>query len=379
MLVGALALVLILIALLIYLIVSRTSRESAARAKANAKRKQARPIASSRVASGVFEVGGRKAETTSEPAPQAPPQLQDFTLFTIDNIELKERQAIQAIYESMPPPHPIQTQLVGGLDTPEELKETVVLDAGLTAAVLRTVNSAAFGLSSPITSVQHAITYLGVTAVKGLVAQAAFSERSPTGTPQQQASLDRIWKAARYSGAFAQMIGQEFALPRLSVVATSALLANLGDVALATTTKDSLGDFEENGTLLNRAKQQQERFGFNSFLVGGALAKHWGLPPELARSIASSGLLLTTAPRDYPLPIETLQQKLIVYTACRIGDAIAYRKIDDIDDFGIDDSNNCDLFWWRQYVDAGTLSRLRELFKDAGFKRKANRLINTLG
>ena len=179
-------------------------------------------------------------------------------------------------------------------------------------------------------------------------------------------------------GAFAQMIGQEFALPRLSVVATSALLANLGDVALATTTNDALGNFEDNGTLLNRAKQQQEKFGFNSFIVGGALAKHWGLPSELAHSIASSGLLLTTAPRDYPLPIETLQQKLIIYTACRVGDAIAYRKIDDIDDFGINDSNNCDLFWWRQYEDAGNLSRLRELFKDAGVKRKANRLINTL-
>jgi HD-like signal output (HDOD) protein len=379
MIVGALALVLVLIALLIYLIVSRTARESAARTKANAKRKQARPIASNRVASGVFEVGGREAQNTPVPPPQVPPELQDFNLFTIDDVELKERQAIQTIYEAMPPPHPIQSQLVGGLDTPEELKETVVLDAGLTAAVLRTVNSAAFGLSSPITSVQHAITYLGVTAVKGLVTQAAFSERSPTGTPQQQASLDKIWKAARYSGAFAQMIGQEFALPRLSVVATSALLANLGDVALATTTIESLEDFEDNSTLLYRAKQQQAKFGFNSFIVGSALAKHWGLPPELALSIASSGLLLTTAPKDYPLPKETLHQNLIIYTACRLGDAIAYRKIDDIDDFGVDDSDNSDLFFWRQYLQVNGLSRVKDLFSDAGFKRKANRLINTLG
>ena len=377
MLFAALALVLILIALLIYLIASRTARESAARTKANAKRKRVRPIASNRVASGVFEVGGREAENTPTPPLAAPAELQDFSLYTIDNVELKGRQAIQAIYQAMPPPHPIQTQLVGGLDTPEELKETVVLDAGLTAAVLRTVNSAAFGLSSPITSVQHAITYLGVTAVKGLVTQAAFSERAPTGTPRQQASLAKIWKAARYSGAFAQMIGQEFALPRLSVVATSALLANLGDVALATTTLDSLEDFEDNKTLLARAKQQQSKFGFNSFIVGSALAKHWGLPPELALSIASSGLLLTTAPKDYPLLKETLHQNLIIYTACRIGDAIAYCKIEDIDDFGLDDNN--DLFYWRQYLELEGLSRTKDLFNDKGFKRKANRLINTLG
>lgn len=378
MLFGALALVLALIALLIYLIASRTARESAARAKASAKRKQARPIASTRVASGAFEVGGREEENTPAPPP-APPNLQDFNLFSIDNIDLRERQAIQAICESMPPPHPIQSQLVGGLDTPEELKETVVLDAGLTAAVLRTVNSAAFGLASPITSVQHAITYLGVTAVKGLVTQAAFSERSPSGTPQQQASLDKIWKAARYSGAFAQMIGQEFALPRLSVVATSALLANLGDVALATTTLNSLDDYEDGSTLLSRAKRQQAKLGFNSFIIGSALARHWGLPPELALSIASSGLLLTTAPQNYPLPKETLLQSLVIYTACRIGDAITYRKIDDIDDFGADDTSNADLFFWHQYLAISGLSRIKDLFNDAGFRRKANRLINTLG
>ncbi len=379
MLVAALALVLVLIALLIYLITARTSRESAARTKANAKRKQVKPKASNRISGGVFEVGGRKSDTPPTPPPAVPPELQDFTLFTVDNLELAERRAIQAICEAMPPPHPIQTQLVGGLDTPEELKETVVLDAGLTAAVLRTVNSAAFSLASPITSVQHAITYLGVTAVKGLVTQAAFAERAPSGSPQQQAALDKIWKAARYSGAFAQMIGQEFALPRLSVVATSALLANLGEVALTTNSFDSLQDLDDNDSLLTRAKQHQSRFGFNSFLVGSALAKHWGLPPELVLSIASSGLILTTTPQAYPLPKETLHQNLIIYTACRIGDAIAYRRIEDIDAFGIDDDSNSDLFFWRQYLAVSGLSRINDLFNDAGFKRKANRLINTLG
>jgi hypothetical protein len=60
MLVGALALVLVLIVLLIYLIVSRTGRESAARAKATARRKHSRPIASSRATPGVYEVVGAK-------------------------------------------------------------------------------------------------------------------------------------------------------------------------------------------------------------------------------------------------------------------------------------------------------------------------------
>ena len=130
------------------------------------------------------------------PAPEQPAMLAALQLERRGDIDAAVLARVDEVCESMADPHPVQSKLAAGLDTPEELMEVVASDAGLTASILRTVNSAAFALTSPITSVQHAITYLGVSVVKGLVAQAAVAERVAQGTPEQEEALTRIWRSA---------------------------------------------------------------------------------------------------------------------------------------------------------------------------------------
>ena len=49
-----------------------------------------------------------------------------------------------------------------------EIAEVISADAPLSANVLRVVNSPFYGLSNKITSVHHAMVYLGLNAVKNL-------------------------------------------------------------------------------------------------------------------------------------------------------------------------------------------------------------------
>jgi HD-like signal output (HDOD) protein len=328
---------------------------------------------------GEFKVGGRDDAIPAQMAKQAPAELLSFKLKLADDLELPERQTVEKLVRTMPAPHPIQMRLVGGLDTPEELIETVVADAGLTASVLRTVNSAAFSLSAPITSVQHAITYLGVTVVKGLVAQAAFSERAPEGSPAQQARLNKIWKSARCASAIAQLLGQEFAISSLSAVSTNALFANLGDVAFASHADGDLLPLVEATTVLERVKIQQRELGVNAFILGGALAQYWGLPKSLAAGIARAGLPLTVPPTESRLKGDLLTHNLIIYLAGRMGDAIAYEGLSDVSDFTLEDSERVERFYLAHYFEGTPLSRLPDLLKEPGFRRKINRLILTLG
>jgi hypothetical protein len=146
-----------------------------------------------------------------EPEP-LPEPLAGLHLLKAEDIDEASWIRVAKVCEGMGDPHPVHTRLAGGLDSPEELREVVSADGGLTASILKTVNSAAFALASPITSVQHAVTYLGVGVVRGLVVRAALAEREETGTPEQQATLNSIWKSACSGSAFAQLIGQELAL-----------------------------------------------------------------------------------------------------------------------------------------------------------------------
>lgn len=134
----------------------------------------------------------------------APEILIRFELIHAEAISDSARAEIHAVCAVIPDPHPIHRKLGLGLDGPEELAEIVASDAGLTASILRNVNSAAFSLASPIVSVRHAITYLGVGMVKTLVAQAAVADRIAPGTPEQEEALSRVWTSACAASAIAQ-------------------------------------------------------------------------------------------------------------------------------------------------------------------------------
>lgn len=329
--------------------------------------------------SGVFEIGPRDSEGTDPSAAEAPPEaLKAFTLRRAEALGADERETVDAICRAMPEPHPIQARVAAGLDSPEELKLAVSSDPGLTAAVLRTVNSAAIALATPITSVQQAITYLGVNAVKGLVVQAAVAERVPAGTPERQAVLERIWKAARVASAVSQSIGQGLALPRPSVVGTSALFANLGDIAIALQMDDVANAYSEGTSLLARIDAQQRAFGANTFIVGSALARYWDLPATLAASIEQAGLPLVMPPAQHPLQGERLIQNVVVYVACRVGDAVAYRGLSHSEELDLQGSGDPDGYFLGAYLQRSDLSRLVTLFDDPGFRRTVNRLITTL-
>lgn len=313
-----------------------------------------------------------------ELAREIPDALRDFRLVTADQLSDEKREAVMAICAQMAEPHPVQSQLARGLDSPDELMEAVASDAGLTASILRTVNSAAFSLASPITSVQHAITYLGVSVVKSLVAQAAVAERVADGSPAQQAALARIWKSACGASAIAQALAQELSVPRPSVLATKALFFNLGDVAIVSSTEDAAAWYGDGVSILERVEQQQAHLGSNTAIVGAALARHWHLPDDLAKAIEDGLLPLSTAPGAYALKGEEHVQNVLMYLASRIGDRATYHGLEDVAELPLAADDEPAFFYLPDHLSAAGLGRVPALLEDPAFRRKANRLLTTL-
>ena len=327
----------------------------------------------------------RRSPGAASPTPEAaaeqhePPRaLLDFHLICTSELDDLGRTRIEAISRSMPEPHPIHTRLAGGLDSPEELKEAVVSDPGLTASILRTVNSAAFALASPITSVQHAITYLGVSIVKGLVVQAALAERSAEGTEEQQATLRRIWRSAYIASATAQLLGQEIGLPRPSVVATRTLFFNLGDVVFAQGVEGAPNWYVEGSSLFQRVSEQQAVFGANTALVGAALARYWNLPEDLANALDNGLLPMAVPGGELPLDGDERISCVIMYLAGQIGDWATYRGLENVADFPLEATSDPGTHYLRGHLQAAGLARVVERLQDPATRRKINRFIETL-
>lgn len=310
--------------------------------------------------------------------PETPHVLQQLRLLRASDLDDAGQARCAEICARMPEPHPVQTRLARGLDTPEELMAAVVSDAGLTATILRTVNSAAFGLATSITSVQHAINYLGVSVVKGVVSQAALAEHTEAGTPEQQQALAHVWGSACVASSFAHLLGSELGFSRPSVLATKSLFFNLGDVALILAA-DGMEEGYTSGTgILERIQRQQASAGLNTAIVGAALADAWSLPSELSAAIEAGLIPLVTPPGEHPMAGDARQENVVLYLASRIGDRVIYRGLRDVADLPLDNPDEPGTFFLRGHLENAGLQRVPSLLQDVSFRRKANRLIATL-
>ncbi|WP_299202083.1 HDOD domain-containing protein [uncultured Amphritea sp.] len=306
--------------------------------------------------------------------------LTGFDLFVATQIDEKQADRARQLCERLPDPHPVQSKLAGGLDTPQELVATLAADPGLTAGVLRTVNSAAFALTSPISSVQHAVNYLGVSFVKGLVSQAATADQTKDCSEAQRAALQRVWLSTAVASAFANLLGQSSGHYRPSVLATKALFFNLGDLGIILGEEAAHAWYAEGMTVLDRIKAQQQGCGLNSSIVGSTLARNWGLPEDIEHAIANSMLPLVKTPAQLSFVVkeDELKDTVLLYLAGRIGDRVAYQGLRDLSEFNIEAADEPCTFFIKGHLEASDQKLVVNLLSDPGFRKKFNRLLSSL-
>lgn len=358
--------------LLCLFFVFRKGAEKKAPAPENKPRKRSAPLP---------EVQTEAADSVVQtPAPplELPESLSKLVLLRAGDLDENVAKGISDICAAVAEPHPVQRQLATELDSPEALMDAVSSDPGLTAGILKTVNSAAFSLASPITSVQHAITYLGMGMVKSLVAQTAMGASTEEGTAEQQAALSNIWRAAGTASAVAQLIGQQLAVERPSVLATRALFSNLGDVALISGYEGAAQWYTPNSSVLARIDFQQESTGANSALIGARLAAQWELPDDICKAI-EHGLEPLTASSMHGLSAEDKQTNLLVYLSSRIGDRVSYQGLSDLGDLEFGASEEEDLFFLPSLLREAGMERALAVMGDIAFRRKLTRLFATFG
>lgn len=180
-----------------------------------------------------------------------------------------------------------------------ELARTIENDQGLTAKILRTVNSSFYGLRKPCPTIHQAVVILGLSAVKSLVL--GFSlVTSIKGVETDCAGYTTYWRRALYTAVSAKAIARAARLKFEDEAFVAGLLQDIGMVAM----HQALG--EEYVAILRQAGSDHSRLAQIELAaleahhpdVGAMLAQRWRLPPELVVSIKYHELP-TAAPQDH--------------------------------------------------------------------------------
>jgi HD-like signal output (HDOD) protein len=161
-----------------------------------------------------------------------------------------------------------------------KLSSLIHQDQALAAHVLRIANSPAYMPRSPVVSLQHAVAMLGIN----LLSEIAFTASLKNGAfqvPGHEDHVKLLWRHSLASGAF----GKEVARMRRVNVETAYLCGLLHGIGKPVVLRTVANLAKELKTPLDQAGMEQLLEGYHS-RVGSLIAEKWGLPKQVAESIA---------------------------------------------------------------------------------------------
>ncbi len=236
-------------------------------------------------------------------------------------------EAVQQVVgriESLPALPELYLKIQQALTSPDPSLKTIGAlvgqDMGMSASVLKVVNSSFFGFYNKIISPAHAVNLLGVEVMKGLVLGIQFIKRFDLDLLPGY-SLHKVWGHCLQTGTFARALARregkddDFA----DACFIAGLLHDVGKLVLASEMPDDyrlvLHDVKNEGGGTHRF--ELARLGVSHQQIGAYLLGLWGMSmaiveavyahhePALAGPGVTPGLLVHVADR--------LQHELIVY------------------------------------------------------------------
>lgn len=166
--------------------------------------------------------------------------------------------------------------------SPERLAQAVLGDPGLTARVLKLVNSAFFGLNRRIDTVSRAMWHVGRKDLRTLAMTSAAVEGF-RGIPRELIDMEKYWLNSAVSAVLARLLGRRCDLLQGERLFIAGLLHQIGMLIF-------IGRYHERyrsaiqfggSDSMTVSHLEKQLFGFDHCELGGALLKSWRLGEDL--------------------------------------------------------------------------------------------------
>ncbi len=155
-------------------------------------------------------------------------------------------------------------------------------DPGLTARLLRIVNSAFYNFPSRVETISQAVTIVGTQQLSAL-ALATSVMNMFKGIPEELVNMDSFWRHSVGVGLSARVIATLRREPNAERFFVAGMLHDIGRLVLYTKisgqARDAILAAKENKVLLYEA--EKDSLGFTHAVVGGVLLQTWKLPTSL--------------------------------------------------------------------------------------------------
>lgn len=167
----------------------------------------------------------------------------------------------------------------------EKVRAAISRDPALTVKLIRLANSARFGLQRKVSSVDDAITMVGLNQVRTLCLAACMSDSFPMAP-----GLNRkeFWKESMACAGFAHWLARTIGADAQQAWLTGFMI-RLGELIIAQKDPAKLQEIEQLPHAPGGRWERETRLvGFSEGEVAAELAQRWNFPAEVSRGLATS-------------------------------------------------------------------------------------------
>ena len=165
-----------------------------------------------------------------------------------------------------------------------EISRVVSSDPGLTAELLKMVNSAQFMLLNNVTSIQSAVTLIGARGLKNLL----YLYGAIKSIETQHTNLTDLWDHSYRCAFYSHTLANQFKLHDIADdVYISGILHDLGEIILKTLQPDLLDKIASHCRGIGVADNFLEALiiGVGHAKIGAMICRHWKFPEQLISPI----------------------------------------------------------------------------------------------
>ena len=168
----------------------------------------------------------------------------------------------------------------------EKVRSAISRDQALTVKLIRLANSARFGLPRKVSSVDDAITMVGLNQVRTLCLAACMTDTFPVAPGLNR---EEFWKESMACAGFAHWLARTIGADVQQSWLTGFII-RLGELIIAQKEPNKVEAIERLPHAPGgRWERESQLVGFTEGEVAAELAKRWNFPPEVCLALATSG------------------------------------------------------------------------------------------
>jgi putative nucleotidyltransferase with HDIG domain len=250
-------------------------------------------------------------------------------------IDLKD---IVGQIDQLEPVPPIATQIMALAEDPDsplsQIADLILCDPALTANLLKTCNSAYFGLNRKVDSVRDAIALVGLDHIVQLVMLSSVSQNFKKAAQGYGLGEGELWRHAVSSACVAKILAGKFGLSQNKhLIYTAALLKDIGKLILG---RFVAFTFEEINILVNSKgfsfnDAEKKIIGMNHEELGALVGQKWCFSEKLTSIIRHHHLSTESAREDLETSLVYLADIIcMMMGVCTGADGLSYRFYGDV-------------------------------------------------